>query len=218
VFLALFSSIAEGLPVDIVLSQDPPCSKGFLPSFSWFKSFAPPVVRPRVACYISQNLLKRFAVRRFFPPETDDFMSLNVFTSQRCFGKDFPRFAIGNAYARPLPPFPHSASPKSSLRDLEYQYLVAGNFNIHNAATDDSWLLSSYGERNSATYFDLVTDLGFTHLNTPGVYTLFPFTGTHRPSAFDLAFANPHMFPGSRSWEPLSLPLQGPTTPQFLSP
>jgi len=82
VFLSLFSSLAEGPTVNIVLLQDPACSKGFLPSFSGFKSFAPPVARPKVACYVSLNLLQNFAVLPFFPPETNDFMALDIFTLQ----------------------------------------------------------------------------------------------------------------------------------------
>ena len=50
VFLSLFSSLEEGHSVDIVLLQYPPSSKGFLPSFSGFKLFAPLVARPKVAC------------------------------------------------------------------------------------------------------------------------------------------------------------------------
>jgi len=69
VFLSLFSSLTEAPPRDMVLLQDPPSSKGFLPSFSGFKSFAPPVRRPRVACYISLNFLSRFAVLATFPPK-----------------------------------------------------------------------------------------------------------------------------------------------------
>jgi len=33
VFLSLFSSVTEGPPTDMVLIQDPPSSKGFLPGF-----------------------------------------------------------------------------------------------------------------------------------------------------------------------------------------
>jgi len=51
--------------------------------------------------------------------------------------------------------------------------------------------------------------LGFTLLNTPGIYTRFPFTGTHRPSAIDLAFTNPHMLPTFRSWDASILPSTG---------
>jgi len=179
VFPSLFSSLAEGPPPDMVLLQDPPSSKGFLPTFSRVKSPAPPVARPRVACYISLNFLRNFAVLPFFPPETDDFMTLEVCTPQACFGTNSPRFTIGNAYARPLSPSPHSVSPEFSLLNLEHLLLVAGDFNIHNAATEPSRRLSSKEEKESAPYFDRARDLGFTLLKVPGVYTRFPFSGTH---------------------------------------
>ena len=152
-----------------------------------------------VACYVSLNFLQKFAVLPFSPQETDDFMALDVFTPRGCFGTNFHRFSIGNAYARPLSLHPHSVSPESAFWDLEHLYLVGGDFDIHNAATDPSRLLSAKEEKESAPYFDQATDLVFTLLNTPGVYTRFPFTGTHRPSALDLACANPHMFPAFRS-------------------
>jgi len=158
---------------------------------------------------VSQNLLQKFGVLPSFPSETDDFMALEVFTPRGCFGSDYPRFGIGDAYARPLPPNPHSVSPETALQDLEYQYLVAGDFNIHNTATDHSRLLSAKEENDSAPHFSLATDLGFTLLNTPGIYTRFPFTGTHRPSAIDLAFVNPRMFPAFRSSDAASLPSTG---------
>ena len=99
--------------------------------------------------------------------------------------------------------------PSRPFWDLEYPYLVAGDFNIHNAATDPSRLLSAEEESESAPYFDRARELGFTLLNTPGVYTRFPFTGSHRPSVIDLAFANPHMFHSFRSWDASSLPSTG---------
>jgi len=136
-------------------------------------------------------------------------MTLDVSTPQGCFGTNFHRFTIGNAYARPLPPFPHSVSPESSLLDLDHPYLVAGDFNIHNAASDPSRLLSSREEKESTPYFDRASDLGFTLLNTLGVYTRFPFSGTHRPSSIDLAFTNPHMFSAFHSWDASSLPATG---------
>jgi len=127
----------------MVLLQDPPSSKAFLHSFSGFKSFAPPIGRPREASYVSQDFLRRFTVLPSFPRETEDSMTLDISTPQGCFGTNFPRFTIGNTYARPLPPFPHSVSPAASFLDLEHPYLIAGDFNIHNAATDPYRLLSS---------------------------------------------------------------------------
>jgi len=209
VFLSLFSSLAEGPTADIVLLQDPPSSKGFLLSFSGFTSFAPPVARHRVACYMSLIFLRDFAMLPFFPPEIEDLIALDVFTPEGCFGTSFSRFTIGNAYARPLPPAPNSVSPESSLLEFEHPYLVSGDFNIHNAATDPTRLLSSKEERESAPYFERASDPGFTLLNPPGIYTRFPFTGTHSPSTSDLAFANPHLFPAFRLWDASSLPSTG---------
>jgi len=193
----------------MVLLQDPPSSKGFLPSFEGFKSFAPPIARPRVAYYISLNFLRKFTVLPSFPPKTDNFMTLDVFTPQACFGTNSPCFTIGNAYARSLPPFLHSVPPESSLLEFNHPYLVAGDVNIHNPATDPLRLLTSKEERESAPYVDRASDKGFPLLNTPGVYSRFPFSGAYRPSAIDLAFANPHMTTAFHSWDASSLPSTG---------
>jgi len=171
VFLSLFSSLTEGHLTDLVLLQDPPATKGFLPSFSGFKSFAPPIARPRVACYLSQKVLQEFGVLLFFPPETDKLIALDVFSRRGGFDSKFTHFRIGNSYGRPVAPAANSVSPKSSLLDLEYPYLVAGDFNIYNSATDPCMLMSSKEQGESAPYFDRATDLGFTLLNTPGIYT-----------------------------------------------
>ena len=162
-----------------------------------------------MACYVSQDCPCRFAVFPSFPPATDDFMLLDVSTPQGCLGTEFPRFTIGNAYARLLPPFSHSVSPEHALLDLYHPYLVAGDFNINNAATDPTRLLSSQQEQESATYFDPASDLGFIPLNTPWIYTWFPFSGTHRPGTIDLAFANPHKLSSFPSWDASSLPWTG---------
>jgi len=178
VFLSLFSSLTEG-PPDMVLLEEPPTFKGFLPCFSGFNSFAPPGRMPRVASYVYQDFLHRFAVLPSCYTETDDVMTLDVCTPQACFGTNFALCKIGNTCARPLPPCPDSASPESSLLDLDHPYLVVGDFNIHNVSTDPLRLLSSREQRESATYFSRASDLVFTLLTTPWVYTQFPFSGAH---------------------------------------
>jgi len=110
VILSLFCAVTESPPIHVVLLHDPPSSKGFLHSFSGFKSLAPSMARPRVACYIPQKFQQKFAVLPVFPSETDDIMAFDVFTPHGCFGSTFPRFRIGNSYARPLPLGPLSAS------------------------------------------------------------------------------------------------------------
>src|ERR1700759_2874609 len=78
VFLSLFECLV-GLPnTDIVLLQDPPSSKGFLPKFSGFKSFAPPAPRPRVAVYVSLSFCSQFTGLPGFHDDTDDVMHLDV--------------------------------------------------------------------------------------------------------------------------------------------
>jgi len=210
VFLSLFSSLTEGASrANIILLQDPPSSKGFLPSFQGFKSFAPPIARPRVAYYVSLSFLQQFAVLPFFPPETDDFMPLDVYTPKACFGQMFYPCTIGNSYARPIPPAPHSLSPETAFSSFDFPYLVAGECNIHNAASDPSRLLSSKEEKESAPYFSRASDLGYTLPNTPGIYTLFPFSGTHGPSTIDRSFANPYAFPAFHLWDATTLPSTG---------
>ena len=158
---------------------------------------------------MSHDFQHRFAVLPSFPPETDDFMMLDVSTPQGCFGTKFPRFRISNAYARPLPSFPHSVSPESALLNIDHPDLVAGDFNIHNAATHPSRLLSSKEDKDSAPYFNRDSDLGFTLLNTRGIYSGFLFSNNNRPSAIDLTCGNPHMVPAFRSSDASSPPSTG---------
>jgi len=108
------------------------------------------------------------------------------------------------------PPAPHSVSPKLSLLDIDYPYLVAGDFNIHHSTADHARLLSPKEQREFAIYFDRDADLGFTLRNTPRVYTRFPYTGGHRSSAIEMAFANPPLFPAFGSWNTSTLPSAGP--------
>jgi len=162
-----------------------------------------------VAGYLSINFLQKFAGLPFVPPETDDFILLDFFTSQGCFGTNFP--VLGSATRTPdhSPHTPTQFPPEPSLWDLKYLYLVAGEIKIHNAATHGSRVLSTNEENESAPYFDRAMDLGFTLLNTPGVYTRFPFTGTHRPSVIDLAFANQQIFLAFCSWDASALASTG---------
>jgi len=87
-------------------------------------------------------------------------MARDVFTPKGCLGLKFPPFRIGNSYARPLPPAPHSVSPETSLSAFDFLYLGAGDFNIHNAASDPFRLLFSKEEKESAQSFNQATDSG----------------------------------------------------------
>ena len=86
VFLSLFNSLVGALHADVILLQDPPSGKGFLPRFTGFKSFAPPTERPRVAIYISLRFCTRYTILPGFHHDTTDAMFLDVYTPDGCFG------------------------------------------------------------------------------------------------------------------------------------
>ena len=191
VFLSLFGSLAGVPHVDIVLLQDPPSSKGFLPRFAGFKSFAPPSPRPRVATYVSLRLCSQYSILPVFQEDTLDAIQLDVHTPGGCFGTSAPKFRISNIYARVLPNHTRSVTPEVAFQNLAFPCLVAGNFNIHNPASDPLRLFSYSDNLASSPFHDRASDIDFRLLNTPGVYTRYPLSGSHRPGVIDLAFANP---------------------------
>ena len=209
VFLSLFESLVGSPHTDIVLLQDPPSSKGFLPRFAGFKSFAPPSPRPRVAIYVSLSFCSQYPILPGFHDDTTNAMFLDVYTPGGCFGTSAPKFRINNIYAREAGPHGRTVSPQTALQQVDFPLLVAGDFNIHNPASDPLRVFSYKEELESAPFFALASERGFRLLNTPGVYTRFPLAGSNRPGVIDLAFANPLMPPAFEAWDASSLPSTG---------
>ena len=209
VFLSLFNSFVGLPPVDVVLLQDPPSRKGFLPSFTGFKSFCPPTPKPAVAFYVSLSFLSFYTVLPVSSPSSTEVFHLDIYTPTGCFNTAYTRFRLTNVYSHSLPGSTKSVDPSDALPDADFPCLVAGDFNIHNPAADPLRVTSRSEEKASAPYFDRASDLAYSLLNTPGVYTRFPLSGTFRPSAIDLAFANPLIRPAFQSWDPTTLPSTG---------
>ena len=107
-----------------------------------------------------------------FLPQTDDIMCLDIFTPEGFFGLSTSKFRIGNMYSRSLtqPPI-HTVSQAMALTNHNFPYLVAGDFTIHNPVSDPLRVISCTEERASAPYFAQATELGYTLLNTPCVFT-----------------------------------------------
>jgi len=187
----------------------PPFLNVFSLPFSRFKSFAPAIARPRVACFVSQKIFSMFSALPFWPLDAEDSMALDVFTPQCFFCSSYTHFRITNAYVRLLCNPPRSVFPETALPKLDFPYLVAADFNSYNLAVELFRVLFSAEEMESTLSFGLASELGFSLLHTPRTYTRFPFTSSHRPSAIDLAFANLQMFPAFRSWEASFLPPKG---------
>ena len=206
VFLSLFGSLIGTLHTDIVLLQDPPSSKGFLPRFAGFKSFSPPSLKPKMACYVSLDFSARYAILARFYDNTPDTMFLYIYTPGSCFGTPASTFRIGNVYAPECSNHARTVPPEIAFQQLDSLYLVAGDSNIHNPATNPSWVFSYSDELSSAPFHNLASDLRFKHLNAPVVYTRFPLSGSHRQGVIDLAFSNPQMSPAFSTWDALAHP------------
>ena len=138
-----------------------------------------------------------------------DVFHLDVYTPTGCFGTGSTKFRLANVYSRSLPGSTKSVGLSDALPDVAFPCLATGNFNRHNHAVDPLRVISCSEEKASTPYFNRATDLAYSLLNTRGVYTRFPLSGSFRPSAIDLAFANPLIHPAFRSWDAATLPSTG---------
>jgi len=209
VFLSLFESFREATTYpSIVLLQDPPVNKAHLPSFNGFKSFFPPVKKPRVAAYVHMSFLSNYTVLPKFKG-VDDVLALDVSSNEPLFGTAFHSFRVINAYStNTVDHRVHSVQPEVLFPDLGFPLLVVGDLNIHNPLSDPLRHLSPREISSSTPYFEKAAESGFALLNPPGEYTRFPLVGKARPSVIDLAFANSHLLPLVKSWD-ASLPSTG---------
>jgi len=209
VFLSLFDSFKKATTYpSVVLLQDPPVNKAHLPCFNGFKSFFPPVRKPRVAAYLHMCFLSNYTVLPRFKG-VEDVLALDVSSNEPLFGTAFHSLSVINAYSTNTADHRiHSVQPEVLFPLLGFPLLVVGDLNIHNPLSDPLRHFSQ-GEISSSTpYFEKAAESVFTLLNAPGVDTRFPLVAKARPSVFDLAFANPALLPLVKSWE-ASLPSMG---------
>jgi len=204
VFLSLFGSFSQlAHPPSIVALQDPPVYRGKLPSFCLFTVFSPRMTggcKPPVAFYVYNSLLASVSLLPRFS-RRGDVMALDLFTPDGFFNPSTTGFTIINSYStkgrsnntRSVPPdiiFPSSPFPILTLGDL----------NIHHPTADPLRTFKEDEIATSSPYFDRATDLGFTLLNTPGVFTRFSMSLIGRPCLLDLAFACPLLAPYFTEW------------------
>ena len=69
----------------------------------------------------------------------------------------------------PAPLHARSVAPETAFQQVEFRYLVAGDFNIRNPAMDPLRVFSYSEELESAHFYSMASDRGFRLLNTPGV-------------------------------------------------
>jgi len=189
-------------PLLIVAVQDPPSRRSVLPTFPRFWSFAPPPPgRPRVAIYVSRTLNQHWSCATVFL-ESSKMLSVDVFSLEGLFGFPHRSLSVTSVYLlrTNCPPYP-SISPERIFSFLPYPHEVPGHFNLHHPLADPGRSLSEREFTISTRYFDAAFDVPDHLLNTPGVYTRFPFDTISRPAVLDLAFANTVLSSLVSSWD-----------------
>ena len=186
-----------------VLIQEPPLVRGSIPSFSGYVCFHPPLSlgHPRVATYVDSSVARGLTVTSvptFSPLLIEVLLSspsgictasqktlriINIYNPPRAAASTAPRLT------------PSDAFPPGTVATL-----VAGDFNLHHYATDPTRAVSRRDYLASEPYFSMADLRGYSLLNTPGVYTRFPLSGSGRPSVLDLAFASVSLMPFLAGW------------------
>jgi len=126
--------------------------------------------------------LDPFTPDGFFNPSTTGFTIINSYSTKR---------SSNNTLS--VPPdiiFPSSPLPTLTLGDL----------NIHHPTADPLRVFKDDEIASSSPYFDRATDLGFSLLNTPAVFTQFSMSLIGHPGVLDLAFAGPLLAPYFTEW------------------
>jgi len=192
-----------------VALQDIPLWRNCSPVFRNYKSFFTPATdsyKPRVATYVHKRLFSVISILPLFF-ERGDLMGVNFHSPEGLFDTSHNLFRLYNAYSIPNG-HTRSVSPVDLFPQHDFPTLVLGDHNIYHSASDPTRLLSGYDQFISSPYFDRASAQLFSLLNTPGVYTRFPFTCNHRPVVLDLSFANTALLLFFSSWKN-SLPPTG---------
>jgi len=203
VFLSLFHSFTMlPHPPLLIAIEDPPSRRSVLLMFPGFISFAPPPPgRPRVAIYVSRTLNQHLSCSTVFH-DSSEMLSVDVFSPEGLFGSPNHSLRVTSVYLlhTSRPPY-RSILPERIFSFLSYPHLVLGDFNLHHPLADPCHSLSEREFIISTRYFDAAFDVPYHFLNTPGVYTRFPFDTISRLSVLDLAFANTALSPLVSSWD-----------------
>jgi len=223
VFHSLFHSFTTAPQSPLVVAlQDPPSRWSTHPTFPGFMSFAPPHSgRPHVAVYVSCLLNMHFAVSTVVH-DSSDMKSLEIHSPEGLFGCPHRTLRITCAYLRDTNHLPYcSVPPKRVFSTSPHLPLLLGDFNMHHPLADPLRSLTDKEYSLSAAYFDKAFETPYHLLNTPGVYTRFPFNTISRPTVLDLAFSNTPLSPFMAFWDtclpstgsdhvPITLTLQPP--------
>jgi len=178
-------------PPLLVAIQDHPSRRSVLLTFPGFLFFAPPPPgRPLVAICVSQTLNQHLSCSTVFH-DSSEMLSVDVCSPEGLFGSPHRSLRVISVYLlHTNRPPDRSIPPERLFFFLSYPHLILGDFNLHQPLADPCRSLSEREFTISARYPDVAFDVPYHLLNTPGVYTQFPFDTISRPAVLDLAFAN----------------------------
>ena len=199
--LGLFSQLA--ITPSIVALQDPPGYRGRLPSFQLYTCFSPLCensTKPRDAFYVFSTFLSTITLLpKLFG--RNDLRALELFTPNGVFDRWMVGFIIVNSYSTKR----RSNNTRSVPADLIFPnistpFLTLGDLNIYHPTADPVRTFREDELATSVPYFDRATELGYSLLNTPGVYTRFSMSLVGRSGVIDLPFACPLLTPYFSEW------------------
>ena len=140
------------------------------------------------------SLLPRFFGR-------GDVMALDHFTPDGFFNPSTTGFMMVNSYStKGRLNNTRSVAPEVSFPSSPLPILTLGDLNIYHPTADPLRVFKEDELATQIPYCDRATELGFTLLNTPGVFTWFSMSLVGRPGVLDLAFACPLLAPYFPEW------------------
>jgi len=149
-------------------------------------------------------------------------MALDIFSPDGLFNISTTRFTIINSYStKGLSNNTGTVPADITFPAATLPTLTLGDLNIHHITSDPLRVFKEAELATSTPYFARATELGFSLLNTLGVFTRFSMSLIGRPDVLDLAFACPLLAPYFTEWsDPLPSPGSDhiPILPRFEAP
>jgi len=156
--------------------------------------------KPRIAFYVYCSFLSTISLQpRLF--DRGDIMALDLVTLDGFFNPSMTKFTIIKSYST-KGRWNHTRSVTGDIvfPEAPQPTLILGDLNIHHPTSDPLKVFKEYEIATSTPYFDKVTELGYSHLNTPGKFTRVSMSSVGRPGVLDLAFACPLLAPYFPEW------------------
>ena len=134
--------------------------------------------------------------------DSPEMLSIDVGSLEGLFRSPHHSLRITSVYLLHTNCAPYrSLTPHRVFSLLHCPHLIVGDYNLHHPLAEHLHSLSDTEYTLSARYLNVAFTAPYQLLNTPEVYTRFPFDTITRPSLLDMAFANSTLSPFVSSWD-----------------